>query len=302
MIIKSDCYAKIEFSPFFIHLDENPAGMINSYKNSQKTVLISGAAGGLGSKLVKIYSEQGFRVIATDIDVDGLSKLSSLANVLTKTMDITDNKQLSALSKDLDLEKDGLDIMLCLAGIYAVYPVTEADPELFGKMLAVNFQGTASLVSAFLGPLIRSKGRVIIVSSESYKIQAMFQPYMISKAALEAWCRVANQELALKGVSLTVVRPGAIDTALLKWMRSPLKTEKYPIYSKELKKSWESSIKMVGKIISPDKVAVKIFNISTAKNLKRFYHINNSILLMIISYIPVSLFDRLVIRKFKIKD
>jgi len=273
--------------------------MISKFINSGKTVLISGAAGGLGSVLVKMFAEGGFHVIATDIDSQGLAKFNSRENIQAKTVDITNPEQVSSFILELDLDAKGLDLLICLAGIYDTFPVTEADPELFKKMMAVNLIGTATLVQGLLKPLVKNFGRVIVVSSESYKIQAMFQPYMISKSALEAWCRVAWQELSLKGVKLVVIRPGAIRTPLLNWMENTGNHEKYPVFSQELKRSREQSIKMVGKITTPEAVARKILKVSTVLKPKRIYRINNSFLLNIISYLPPGLFDRLVVRRFR---
>jgi NAD(P)-dependent dehydrogenase (short-subunit alcohol dehydrogenase family) len=142
---------------------------------------------------------------------------------------------------------------------------------------------------------------VIVVSSESYKIQAMFQPYMISKASLEAFCRSARQELALKGVKLTIIRPGAINTPLLNWMKTDESVERYPVFEKELKKSRKRSVKMVGRIIAPEKVAKKIFMAAFAANPKRVYRVNNSKLLTFISLLPISFLDWLMVKMFRIK-
>ena len=269
---------------------------------SDKTVFISGAAGGLGKVLVKEYAEAGFQVFAADIETSGLSIFSGLANVVRINLDVTDLDQVKSLASDLQTDKRGLDILICLAGIYNTYPVTEADPCLLEKIMAVNFLGTASLVQCFLKPLIRNKGRVIVVSSESYKVQALFQPYMISKAGLEAYCRVARQELALKGVKLVVIRPGAIRTPLLKWMESPGEAVKYPVFSQELKRSWSQSVKMVGNISEPDEVARKIFNASIASKPKRIYRVNNNALLILISLLPPWILDRIIIKRFRMKE
>jgi NAD(P)-dependent dehydrogenase (short-subunit alcohol dehydrogenase family) len=269
--------------------------------NTRKTVFISGAAGGLGSVLVKKFTDLGYSVFAADIDLTNLSRLNLPGNVITIPLDITNNEAVGKSIRELDLAERGLDILVCLAGIYHTYPVTEADPELFKKIMAVNMIGTAALVRGFLIPLIKNKGRVIVVSSESYKIQALFQPYMISKAALEAWCRAARQELALKDVNLTVIRPGAIRTPLLKWMESPVDEGKYPVFQKEFKKSQERSIKLVGKIALPEKVAEIIIKAATVSKPKRVYRINNNLLLTLVSFLPAGILDRLIIRIFKEK-
>jgi len=269
---------------------------------SNKTVFISGAAGGLGKVLVKEYSDLGYLVIAADIETSGLSEFSDLENVIIKKLDVTNSEQVSSLIKELDFDLKGLDVLVCLAGIYNTYPVTEADPYLFKNIMAVNLLGTASLVHGYLKPLIKNRGRVIVVSSESYKIQAMFQPYMISKAALEAYCRVARQELSLKGVKLVVIRPGAIQTPLLSWMESAGDTGKYPLFNQEFRKSWEQSVKMVGKIATPEEVTRKIIKASMVPKPKRIYRVNNNSLLTLIALLPAGILERILIRRFRIKN
>jgi len=256
----------------------------------------------LGRVLVKSFAGRGFRVIALDIDREGLSQFNNNDNILIRTTDVTLVDQIMEVVKELDLERSGLDILISLAGIYHTIPVTEADPGIFRMIMNVNLQGTVNLVQCLLNPLIKSQGRVIVVSSESYKIQTIFQPYMISKAALEAYCRVARQELALKGVKLSVIRPGAIQTPLLNWMKANIEPEKYPVYDKEYMASFRQSIKMVGKISSPESVARKIIRASVTRHPKRIYWINNSIMLNIISLLPKRLFEKIVVRKFMIKS
>jgi 2,3-dihydro-2,3-dihydroxybenzoate dehydrogenase len=270
-------------------------------KAENKTVLITGAAGGLGNALVKLLSERGYHIIATDISLERLSGLNSHVNVVTKQVDVTDLEKVGLTIREFDLEETGLDILICLAGIYDSFPVTEADPRLFSRIMDINLLGTVNMVHALLKPLIKKHGRVIVVSSESYKIQAMFQPYMISKAALEAYCRTARQELALKGVKLSVVRPGAIRTPLLNWMKSPGDPAKYPAYKYEYEASHDRSVRMVGSIFPPEKVARKIVTAAMVNHPRRIYRVNNSILLRIISIVPAGLFDWLVIHSFTMK-
>jgi 2,3-dihydro-2,3-dihydroxybenzoate dehydrogenase len=260
-----------------------------------KTVLISGAAGGLGKVLVKQFAGYGYKVIAVDIDAQGLECFLNMDHIMTNTLDITDPEQVKSLISENGLDINGLDILLCLAGIYDTYPVTEAAPDHFKKIIDINLLGTASMIQAMLKPLIRNRGRVIVVSSESYKIQAMFQPYMISKAALEAYCRVARQELALKGVILIVIRPGAIRTPLLNWMKADGDPDKYPVYEQEFRTNRARSVKMVGRISSPESVAQKIFLASRITRPKRVYRINNNPFLSLIALLPPRIFDTLVV-------
>jgi NAD(P)-dependent dehydrogenase (short-subunit alcohol dehydrogenase family) len=264
----------------------------------KKTVFISGAGGGLGKVLVIGFAGKGYHVIATDIDAVKLEAFHDLQGVITRELDVTDPEALKNIVEQLEIQHKGLDILVSQAGIYNSFPITEADPAMFRKIMDVNLLGTASLVQGLLTPLVKNKGRVIVVSSESYKIQALFQPYMISKAALEAYCLTARQELALKGVKLSVIRPGAMQTPLLNWMNEHGQPGRYPIFEDAFNKSIAQSKKMVGKIVSPEKVAQIIFKAATSNRPKRIYTVNNSFLLRMISLIPKSLIEKIVISKF----
>jgi NAD(P)-dependent dehydrogenase (short-subunit alcohol dehydrogenase family) len=285
----------------FLKMPQFQSLMRTNTKNYQKIVFIAGAGGGLGKALVNEFSGLGFLVIATDIDTAKLDSISGVPNVICRKLDVTDPVSITKISEDLGLSKTGLDILVSQAGIYKTFPVTEADPSQLKNIIDVNLHGTSSMIQGLLRPLIRNKGRVIVVSSESYKLQALFQPYMISKAALEAYCKTARQELALKGVKLTVIRPGAMRTPLLDWMKSSGNPEKYPVYENEYIASRNQSVKMVGKAIPPEKVARLIARAATASYPRRVYRINNSLLLNLISLLPGGFFDKMVIKRFKYK-
>jgi NAD(P)-dependent dehydrogenase (short-subunit alcohol dehydrogenase family) len=272
--------------------------MKSNYGDRKITVFISGAGGGLGTALVKGFAGKGYHVIATDIDAVKLEAFHDLLGVTTRELDVTDPEALKNIVEQLEIQRKGLDILVSQAGIYNSFPVTEADPAMFRKIMDVNLLGTAGLVQGLLTPLVKNKGRVIVVSSESYKIQALFQPYMISKAALEAYCLTARQELALKGVKLSVIRPGAMQTPLLNWMNEHGQPGRYPIFEDAFNKSIAQSKKMVGKIVSPEKVAQIIFKAAASNRPNRIYTVNNSFLLRMISLIPKSLIEKIIISKF----
>ena len=264
-----------------------------------KNVLVTGAGGGLGQAVVQSLLALDYEVIATDLNLSCLESSSHNPNLRKYEVDVTNDEAIRNLSSEMKLKQTGLDVLICLAGIYDTFPVTETNPEKFRQVIAVNFLGTASIINLTLKPLINKQGRVIVVSSESYKLQAMFQPYMISKAALEAYCRVAWQELALKNVSLSVIRPGAFKTPLLKWMEKEAELENPSLYKEEFLASLAQSKKMVGKIISPEKVAEIVVKAATASKPKRYYHVNNNPLLSLISLLPANLIDRLIVNRFK---
>ncbi len=270
---------------------------VNS-KHTGRNAFISGAGGGLGKALVHEFAGLGFRVVAADIDPDKLTELKEIDGITCVNLDVTDSEAVKKVCIDLFPEGSGLDILVSQAGIYDTFPLTGADPRLFRQIMEINLFGTVNLVHSLLRPLIRQKGRVIVVSSESYKVQALFQPYMISKAALEAYCLTARQELALKGVRLSVIRPGAMKTPLLDWMKNPPEPGKFPMFEEEFLASWNQSSKIVGKIIPPAAVAKLVARAALSRNPRRYYRINNSLTVRLVALIPKVLLDKLVYLKF----
>ena len=266
-----------------------------------RNALITGAAGALGSSVASRLAGMGFRVIALDLDKEGLNRLSREISVETMAMDVTDINQLREASEILLNKYGGLDLLVCLAGVYRAFPVTEGFPEEFNRMMSVNFLSAANAIQAFTGQLAAKKGRVILVSSESYKIQAMFQPYMVSKAALEAYALSAWQELALKGICLSVVRPGAFRSGLLSWMEEDPRLEPGSLYGTEFRKSFLISKRMVGRIIPAEKVAKKIAGIAIKSRPGRVYRVNNNPLLTLITCIPSGLLSRIMVARFRVK-
>jgi NAD(P)-dependent dehydrogenase (short-subunit alcohol dehydrogenase family) len=266
-------------------------------EEKQRIALVAGAAGGLGKETVRALLANHFHVIAVDIDIEKLSVESD--KVTTLQADISDYNQLMNKLEVCRLNESGLDVLICMAGIYRSFPLTEEQPELFGHIMQVNLMGTANLIQILLNPLIRNKGRVIVVSSESYKIQALFQPYMVSKAALEAYCLAARQELTLKALSLSVIRPGAIGTPLLNWMKNEPEAGKYPVFDEEYRNSFRQSVRMVGKISSPASVAAIIVKASVASRPKRVYMVNNNLFLTLVALLPKRLIEWMVKRKFR---
>lgn len=266
-----------------------------------QTAIVTGAAGGLGKAVVRSLLAKDFHVIALDINVTGLDDLAGTQNLEIHPFDITNHTRVKQLPSEFNFEEKGLDALICLAGAYGIFPVTENDPEAFSNIMSVNFHANVSLVNAMLKPLIIKQGRVVIISSESHKIQAMFQPYMISKAALEAYARTAWQELALKGVWLSIIRPGAIDTPLLNWMYEDESGNEASVYSKEFSASLKQSKKMVGRKTTPEKVAAKVIHAATSRWPKRVYRVNNNPVLTLITLLPPRIIDRMIVRQFRQK-
>ena len=153
----------------------------------------------------------------------------------------------------------------------------------------VNTFGPYRVTKTFFSLLIGPKSKVINISSESVKLPTLFQPYPVSKIAMEALMRSIGQELSLKEVQLTFIRPGAIKTALLEHLHTLERAPKESLFKKEYDQFIEKAPKREGNPIEPSVAASKIYKISQKSRLKYVYRINNNTLLRIASVLPAGI-------------
>ena len=275
---------------------------MNKIKESLKNaVLITGAAGGIGSATAKIFSDKGYNVVATDIDTSKLDYLDENRQVMVLRCDVTKPGAVRKLYSEIKKRDLNIGIIISCAGIYETYPVTEADTDTYRKIMEVNFLSHQYLLSTFIRDLTLAEGRFVVVSSESIKLPVLFQPYMISKIALEAFAVTARQELALKGAKVIIVRPGAVNTGLLDWMKGVKNPVDNSLFEEEFEKSYHLSTRLSGRPVSPEKVAETLLRAATAKKSRKEYNVNHNPLLSLISMIPYPLLEKIITRNLRKK-
>jgi NAD(P)-dependent dehydrogenase (short-subunit alcohol dehydrogenase family) len=174
------------------------------------TVLITGAARGIGRALVEHLATAGWEVIAgvrSDADAAAVSAIDGVSAVL---LDVTDEAQIAALSATLP---DRLDAVVNNAGIAVAGPVEAISPADWRKQFEVNVFGQLAVTRAVLPPLRASRGRVVFVSSVNGQLSMpMLGAYSASKFALEAAADALRVEVKPWGVAVVVVEPAQTDT------------------------------------------------------------------------------------------
>ncbi len=259
--------------------------------NKKPTVLITGAAGGLGQAVVEKFLNEDWRVAACDIR--DIKKNPNAENLLPLRFDVTDMKQIESVKEHIKSTLGEVDVLINAAGILDFYPLSEVPPERLKTIFNVNTFGPVAMIRAFLPLLIKSKGRVINISSESVKFTGAFQPYQPSKIALEALHKTLRQELHLKGVKMVIVRPGAIDTEMTAAVRRIENPVENSLYHREFEVFKSRAREFIDRKISPGKVAELIYKAASVKKPRYYYHINHSMRLALISKLPERLLDRM---------
>jgi NAD(P)-dependent dehydrogenase (short-subunit alcohol dehydrogenase family) len=180
-------------------------------------VLITGANRGLGLALTERWAERGAVVHATARRPEHAEALEALArrhDVRVHPLDVTDDADCAALGEAL--RGRPLDRLINNAGIDSGFiPFEEADVEETRRIYDVDAIGPLRVTRALLGPLERSGGVVVNVSSRLASItndDGLSVPYRMAKAALNMLSRTLAVELRDRGVSVVAVSPGWVRT------------------------------------------------------------------------------------------
>lgn len=184
-------------------------------------VLVSGAAGGIGSATVRRFAAAGWRIVATDASAERLAALESPGIVARPVGDIRSVADCRAIVDAAVVAAGRLDALVCAAGVWREGPVeacTEAD---FDLVVDVNLKGTYFLCAAAIPHLRATGGAIVNVSSDAGRQGNVgAAAYCASKGGVTLFTRALALELAPHGVRANVVSPGDVDTPMLRYQAS----------------------------------------------------------------------------------
>lgn len=132
----------------------------------QKSFLVTGACGGLGSAVTGMLADRGAVVFAADANRESLAQLLPSERVRPLALDVTDSRSLRDARAAIQQSAASLDGIVCAAGVYVGGPLLHVAEEQVRRALDVNVMG-AVLVVQMLFPLLREGSRLVFVSSES---------------------------------------------------------------------------------------------------------------------------------------
>jgi 2-hydroxycyclohexanecarboxyl-CoA dehydrogenase len=197
---------------------------------SGRTVLVTGAAGGIGAAIVRAFAETGANVVIADLNsaaaqavADGLP--STKGTLLPITLDVASATSVRAGLDQVEARLGGVDILINNAGIDVIEPFIESTESTWRRIVEVNYLGTVITTRAVLDGMIeRSYGRIINISSDAGRVGSSGEVvYSGTKGAVISFGKALAREVATKGITVNAVCPGPTDTALLKQVsdRSP---------------------------------------------------------------------------------
>ncbi len=184
-----------------------------------QVVLVSGAAGAIGSGICESLLTDGAHVVATDLAGDGLDSLVATLDTLASgraigvPLDVTDPESVAGAFAAAAAQWGGLDAVVVNAGLAHVSSLNEMDLEAFRRLERVNVDGTLLLLREAGNHLIRqgTGGDIVLVSTKNvFAPGAGFGAYSATKAAAHQLARIATLELAPHDIRVNMVAPDAV--------------------------------------------------------------------------------------------
>ena len=184
---------------------------------SARTVLITGAAGGLGRAFALGFAGRGYRVAVADVNLAGAEETARLvretgAEAAAFEADVTSAESTKALAESCaEFGNGGIDVVLNNAAIYATVtrsPFEEIDPDEWDLVMNVNLKGPW-LITRAASKYLAEGGRVINLSSATiFSGSEQWLHYVASKGGVVAMTRVLAKELGRRGITVNAIAPG----------------------------------------------------------------------------------------------
>ena len=248
-----------------------------------KSVIVTGAGGGMGKSICRRLSDGGYRVFGIDIgdyDHECCERYSC---------DITDAEAVTDTIKAIAEKAGQIFAVVHAAGIYRLNSLVEMSEDEFTGIFNVNLFGVYRVNKAVM-PYLTKGSRIVIVTSELAPLDPLpfTGIYGITKSALEKYADSLRMELNLLGISVSVIRPGATRTPLLGDSTDALEkfNESTVLYKYNAARFKTVVDSVESKSVSADKIGALAYRALGARCPRLLYNVNRNPLLILLSILP----------------
>lgn len=180
-----------------------------------KVVLITGASGGLGAAIARVFGREGAKVVLVSRNKEKLDQLATLIpGALVIPADLEDPSEAESMIRETISHFGRLDILINnAASIIVDYSENVKSEDLIRAFRTNLVAPVIAAQCAFLHFRERGSGQIINIGSPGFMMGIPFySPYVCSKAALSAWTRTIQAEWAGTGIHISEYFPGYIKT------------------------------------------------------------------------------------------
>ncbi|MEK6288420.1 MAG: SDR family NAD(P)-dependent oxidoreductase [Acidobacteriota bacterium] len=199
-----------------------------------KSVIVTGGARGIGRAVVSAFAEAGADVAIGDFRLDEAKATafdiseSTGQRVVAVRADVTNLDDVHAL-RDETLRLFGkIDVLVNSAGWDRLLPFVKTTPDMWDRIIAINFKGVVHTCHAILPHMSeRKEGAIVNLSSDTARVGSFGEAiYAASKAAVIAFSKTLAREHARDKIRVNAVCPGLVDTPLIEEMKQDEFTHK----------------------------------------------------------------------------
>jgi short-subunit dehydrogenase len=194
---------------------------VKPYRFAGRTAVVTGAGSGIGEQLARALAERGSQLVLLERDAERLDRVSTSIRaahpgiaVAEVQVDLADRAAITAAAQQIVRDHPRTDLLVNNAGVALAGRFDEVTLEEFEWVLEVNFHAPVVLTHHLL-PTMEAGAHLVNVSSLYGLISPPGQSaYSSSKFALRGFSQVLRAELADRGIGVTTVHPGGINTRI----------------------------------------------------------------------------------------
>lgn len=255
---------------------------------NERVVVVTGAASGIGREICRLFARRGARIGLIDREQAGLDAVADElcqagVHCLDAVADVRHRDQVQAAVRHIVSGLGPIDILIPCAGICRTSTADDLRVSELEEVVRTNFLGMVYTIDAVLPSMLeRQRGHIAGVSSLAGVRGIPFEPaYSASKAAVAAYLESLRHELRARGVAVTTVFPGYVQTPLLDGINGSMGGDMSN-----------------GKASTPAAAAARIVKAIEGKRSNAYFPFWLGLSVRISRFMPPRLYDRIVERMF----
>ena len=183
-----------------------------------RTVVVTGAASGIGRATALLLAREGARVFIGDLDKAGGEKVAAEAGNGAEflPLDLADAGSVAGFAAGVHRRVERLDGLVNAAGWDRIEPFLQNPPEMVEQVISINLMGVVRLTRAVLDPMVAAmQGKIVSISSDAGRVGSTGETiYAAAKGGIIAFTKSLAREMARYRINVNCVCPGPTDTPL----------------------------------------------------------------------------------------